>query len=157
MNNPASPTIRLKSDRVPGHPWVWSAQIVKPEERLPPGSVVEVVDAKGRFVGRGFWNGHARVALRLLTTDANETIDDDWIATRLARAVELRRELLRLDDVSDAWRVVHSEGDGLSGLVVDRYAGHLVVEYFAAGMWRFREAIQTALLRHFPGAACEQA
>ena len=64
MNNPAVPTIRLKSDRVPGHPWVWSAQIVKPEERLPPGSVVDVLDAKGRFVGRGFWNGHARVALR---------------------------------------------------------------------------------------------
>ncbi len=153
MNNPAVPTIRLKSDRVPGHPWVWSAQIVKPEERLPPGSVVDVLDAKGRFVGRGFWNGHARVALRLLTTDADEAIDDDWIASRLARAVELRRELLRLDDVSDAWRVVHSEGDGLSGLVVDRYAGHLVVEYFAAGMWRFRDTIHAELQRHFPGSS----
>jgi len=153
MNSPALPSIRLKTDRVPGHPWVWSAQIVKPEERLPPGSVVDVLDAKGRFVGRGFWNGHARVALRLLTTDPDQAIDNDWIASRLARAVELRRELLRLDDVSDAWRVVHSEGDGLSGLVVDRYANHLVVEYFAAGMWRFREAIHAELQRHFPGAS----
>jgi 23S rRNA (cytosine1962-C5)-methyltransferase len=153
MNSPALPSIRLKTDRVPGHPWVWSAQIVKPEERLPPGSVVDVLDAKGRFVGRGFWNGHARVALRLLTTDAGQAIDNDWIATRIARAVELRRELLRLDDVSDAWRVIHSEGDGLSGLVVDRYANHLVVEYFAAGMWRFREAIHAELERQFPGAS----
>ena len=153
MNSPATPTIRLKTDRIPGHPWVWSAQIVKPEERLPPGSVVDVLDAKGRFVGRGFWNGHARVALRLLTTDADQAIDAGWIASRLARAVELRRDLLRLDEVSDAWRVVHSEGDGLSGLVVDRYANHLVVEYFAAGMWRFREAIHAELQRHFPGAS----
>jgi len=153
MNTPALPVIRLKTDRVPGHPWVWSAQIVKPEDRLPPGSVVDVHDVKGRFIGRGFWNGHARVALRLLTTDADETIDDAWIADRIARAVELRRELLRLDDVSDAWRVVHSEGDGLSGLVVDRYANHLVVEYFAAGMWRFRDAIHAELQRHFPEAS----
>jgi 23S rRNA (cytosine1962-C5)-methyltransferase len=152
MNNPAVPSIRLKSDRVPGHPWVWSAQIVKPDERLPPGSVVDVLDAKGRFVGRGFWNGHARVALRLLTTDADQAIDDAWIAQRIARAVELRRELLRLDEVSDAWRVVHSEGDGLSGLVVDRYDDLLVVEFFSAGMFRHREWIYEALKEQFPGA-----
>jgi 23S rRNA (cytosine1962-C5)-methyltransferase len=146
------PVIRLKSDRTPGHPWVWSAQINKPETRLPPGSVVDVVDAKNRFIGRGFWNGHARIALRLLTVDANESIDADWIAARIERAVTLRRELLKLDTVTDAWRVVHSEGDGLSGLIVDRYNDILVIEYFAAGMWKFRDAIHAALLRQFPGA-----
>jgi 23S rRNA (cytosine1962-C5)-methyltransferase len=149
---PALPTIRLKSDRAPGHPWVWSAQVHKPEERIPPGSVVDVADAKGRFAGRGFWNGHARIALRLLTADPAETIGSDWIAARIARAVRLRRELLQLDSDTDAWRVVHSEGDGLSGLIVDRYADILVVEYFAAGMWKFRDAIRDALLVHFPDA-----
>lgn len=153
MNAPASPpVIRLKSDRTPGHPWVWSAQVHKPEARIPPGSVVDVVDAKDRFVGRAFWNGHARIALRLLSIDAHEAIDADWIATRIDRAVTLRRELLQLDTVTDAWRVVHSEGDGLSGLIVDRYADILVVEYFAAGMWKFRDAIHAALLRQFPGS-----
>ncbi|MGC1547067.1 MAG: class I SAM-dependent rRNA methyltransferase [Rhodanobacter sp.] len=154
MNIPANalPIIRLKSDRAPGHPWVWSAQVYKPESRLPPGSVVEIQDAKGRFVGHGFWNGHARIALRLLSTDPAETINAEWIAARIARAVQLRRELLQLDRASDAWRVVHSEGDGLSGLIVDRYANILVIEYFAAGMWKFREAINAALLTHFPDA-----
>lgn len=153
MNAPASPpVIRLKSDRTPGHPWVWSAQVHKPEARIPPGSVVDVVDAKDRFVGRAFWNGHARIALRLLSIDAHEAIDADWIATRIDRAVTLRRELLQLDTLTDAWRVVHSEGDGLSGLIVDRYADILVVEYFAAGMWKFRDAIHAALLRQFPGS-----
>ena len=153
MNSPAVlPVIRLKSDRIPGHPWIWSAQVHKPESRLPPGSVVDVVDAKDRFVGRGFWNGHARIALRLLTTDAHEAIDADWIAARIERAVALRRQWLQLDGVTDAWRVVHSEGDGLSGLIVDRYADILVVEYLAAGMWKFRDAIHAALLRQFPDA-----
>ncbi|TCV96068.1 SAM-dependent methyltransferase [Luteibacter rhizovicinus] len=154
MNTPAPrPTIRLKTDRAPGHPWVWSAQIVKPDDKLPPGSVVDIVHAKGGFVGRGFWNGHARVALRVLTTNVDEAVDEAWIAARIARAVDLRRTALRLDEQSDAWRVVHSEGDGLSGLVVDRYANHLVVEYFAAGMWRFRDTIHAELLRHFPGSS----
>ncbi|MBD8897576.1 class I SAM-dependent rRNA methyltransferase [Rhodanobacter sp. DHG33] len=148
----ALPVIRLKSDRTPGHPWVWSAQVHKPEGRIPPGSVVDVVDAKDRFVGRGFWNGHARIALRLLTADPAEIVDANWIAARIDRAVRLRRELLELDKSTDAWRVIHSEGDGLSGLIVDRYADILVVEYFAAGMWKFRDAIRDALLAHFPGA-----
>ncbi|MBT2116372.1 class I SAM-dependent rRNA methyltransferase [Dyella sp. LX-66] len=152
LASPALPVIRLKSDRMPGHPWVWSAQVHKPAERLPPGSVVEVVDAKDRFVGRAFWNGHARIALRLLTADADQAIDASWIAARIARAVQLRRDWLALDQATDAWRVVHSEGDGLSGLIVDRYADILVIEYFAAGMWKFREAIHAALLQHFPGA-----
>lgn len=153
MNIPAAlPVIRLKSDRSPGHPWVWSSQLHKPEAKLPPGSVVEVRDAKDRFVGRAFWNGHARIALRLLDTHPDASIDAAWIAARIALAVQLRRDWLQLDQVSDAWRVVHSEGDDLSGLVVDRYADLLVIEYFAAGMWKFREAIHAALLDHFPGA-----
>lgn len=147
-----APVIRLKSDRNPGHPWVWSAQLYKPEARLPPGTVVDVHDANDRFVGRGFWNGHARIALRLLSHAPAELIDASWIAARIDGAVKLRRELLQVDQATDAWRVVNSEGDGLSGLIVDRYADILVIEYFAAGMWRFREAINAALLTHFPGA-----
>src|SRR5699024_11104574 len=134
-------------------PWIWSSQVRKPAPKLPPGSVVDIVDAKDRFVGRGFWNGHARIALRVLTTDPDTPVDADFIRARLARAVALRRDTLDLDAVSDAWRVVNSEGDNLSGLVVDRYADTLVVEYFAAGMWRLRDAIHAALREHFPGAS----
>jgi 23S rRNA (cytosine1962-C5)-methyltransferase len=148
----ALPTITLTGKRLPGHPWIWSSQVRKPASHLPPGSVVDIVDADGRFVGRGFWNGHARIALRVLTTRPDEAVDAGFIAARIARAVALRREVLDLDAISDAWRVVHSEGDGLSGLVVDRYADILMVEYFAAGMWRLREVIETALREHFPGA-----
>ena len=50
----APPRIRLKSDRAPGHPWVCSAKVYKPEQRLPPGSELEVVYSKDRFFGRGF-------------------------------------------------------------------------------------------------------
>ncbi|MBS0461500.1 MAG: class I SAM-dependent rRNA methyltransferase, partial [Proteobacteria bacterium] len=108
-------------------------------------------DNTGDWVGRGFYNGHSRITLRVLTHDANEPIDAAWFGRRIARAVTLRRDVLKLDQVSDAWRVVHAEGDGLSGLVVDRYADLLVVEFFSAGMFRHREWIFEALREQFPG------
>jgi 23S rRNA (cytosine1962-C5)-methyltransferase len=108
------------------------------------------MDRDGQWVGRGFHNGHSRIALRVLTTDPAEAIDEAFFARRLARAVALRRDWLGLDTVSDAYRLVHSEGDGLSGLVVDRFGQTLVLEFFAAGMYRFRPAILDALAVHYP-------
>ena len=74
-------------------------------------------------------------------------IDDAFFARRIGRAVELRRDWLGLDAVTDAYRLVHSEGDGLSGLVVDRFGPILVLEFFAAGMY--------PLPRRHPGGAVE--
>ncbi len=150
MSNPL-PQVRLKIERRSSHPWIFQKMVERPATRLPPGSVVDVLDRDGRWVGRGFYNGHSRIALRMLSSDPDEPIDDGFFARRIARAVELRRAWLKLDEVSDAYRLVHSEGDGLSGLVVDRFGSVLVLEFFAAGMYRFREAIQSALAAHYPG------
>jgi 23S rRNA (cytosine1962-C5)-methyltransferase len=150
---PASlPQVRLKIARRSSHPWIFQKMVEKPAAHLPPGSLVEVFDRDGQWVGRGFYNGHSRITLRILTTDRNETVDDAFFARRLGRAVELRRAWLGLDGVADAYRLVHSEGDGLSGLVVDRFGPVVVLEFFSAGMYRFRGAIQTALSGHYPDA-----
>ncbi|MFC4729173.1 class I SAM-dependent rRNA methyltransferase [Coralloluteibacterium thermophilus] len=145
------PTVRLKIERRSNHPWIFQKMVEKPAEKPRPGSVVDIVDRDGTWVGRGFYNGHSRIALRVLTERRDEAIDADWFARRIADAVRLRRELLRLDEVSDGWRVVHSEGDGISGLVVDRYGDLLVVEFFSAGAFRHREWIYAALRAEFPG------
>jgi 23S rRNA (cytosine1962-C5)-methyltransferase len=125
--------------------------VEKPSVRIPPGSVVDVEDRDGNRVGRGFYNGHSRISLRILTADPAEAVDAEFFARRLGRAVSLRREWLRLDDVTDSYRLVHSEGDGLSGLVVDRFGQTLVLEFFSAGMYRFRDAIRSVLETHYPG------
>jgi 23S rRNA (cytosine1962-C5)-methyltransferase len=101
-------------------------------------------------VGRGFYNGHSRIALRVLTTDPAEMIDAAFFARRLDRCIALRRAWLRLDAVTDAYRLVHSEGDSLSGLVVDRFGSTLVLEFFSAGMYRFRAVLQEVLASHYP-------
>jgi 23S rRNA (cytosine1962-C5)-methyltransferase len=144
------PAVRLKIARRSGHPWIFQKMVEKPASRLPGGSVVDVLDRDGRWAGRAFYNGHSRIALRVLTTDPAERVDEAFFAGRLARAVALRRDWLRLDEVTDAYRLAHAEGDGLSGLVVDRFGQNLVLEFFAAGMYRFRSAIEKALLAHFP-------
>ena len=149
MNAPA--TIRLKNAWKSSHPWIFQRLVDKPAQRPKPGEVVDVVGVDGEFIGRGFYNGHSRIAIRILENDPAVPIDAGWFSRKIADAVALRREVLRLDEVSDAWRVVHSEGDGLSGLVVDRYADLLVVEYFSAGMFRHREWIYEALREQFPG------
>ncbi len=144
------PAVRLKIARRSSHPWIFQKMVEKPLERLPPGTVVDILDREGQWVGRGFYNGHSRISLRVLTTDAHEAIDEAFFARKIARAVALRRDWLNLDAVGDAYRLVHSEGDGLSGLVVDRFGASMVMEFFAAGMYRFRSAIESAVATHYP-------
>jgi len=148
---PANPVVRLRNPWRSTHPWVFQKVVDKPAQKPKPGSIVDIVGVDGEWIGRGFYNGHSRIALRILETDRDVAIDAAWFARKIADAVALRREVLQLDATTDAWRVVHSEGDGLSGLVVDRYADLLVVEFFSAGMFRHREWIFDALRAQFPG------
>lgn len=153
MDLPAqNPTVQLKIERRSNHPWIFQKMVEKPAQKPKPGTVVDIYDRDGVFAGRGFYNGHSRIALRVLTADPDENVDEDFFARKIALAVQLRRDALRLDAVTDAYRVIHSEGDGLSGLVVDRFANTLVVEYFSAGFFKQRDLIKRCLLQHFPEA-----
>ena len=144
------PRVRLKIERRSSHPWVFQKMVERPAGRVPPGAVVDIEDRAGQWVGRGFYNGHSRITLRVLIADPNEQVDEAFFAKKIADAVSLRRDILKLDAVTDAYRLVHSEADGLSGLVVDRFGPTVVIEFFAAGMYRFRETIRDVLLAQFP-------
>jgi 23S rRNA (cytosine1962-C5)-methyltransferase len=144
------PQVRLKIERRSSHPWIFQKMVEKPAQRLPGGSVVDILDRAGQWVGRGFYNGHSRIALRVLTAEPNEAIDADFFARRLRQAIELRKLWLGLDKVTNAYRLVHSEGDVLSGLVIDRFDTTIVLEFFSAGMFRFREMVQAVLAEHYP-------
>ncbi|NCT68800.1 MAG: class I SAM-dependent rRNA methyltransferase [Rhodanobacteraceae bacterium] len=146
----ALPLIQLKTERRSNHPWIFQKMVERPDPKPKPGSIVDIVDREGHFAGRGFYNGHSRIALRVLTQDPDEAVDEAFFARKIAAAVALRRDLLKLDQVTDAYRLIHSEGDGLSGLVVDRFADTLVVEFFSAGMFKQRDLIRHCLLEHFP-------
>lgn len=151
MNTPL-PAVHLKNAWRSSHPWIFQKLVAKPGQKPKPGTIVDVIGVEGEWIGRGFYNGHSRIAVRILETDPDVPVDAGWFSRRIAEAVSLRRDVLKLDEVANAWRVVHAEGDGLSGLVVDRYDDLLVVEFFSAGMFRHREWIYEALKEQFPGA-----
>src|SRR3954453_2174635 len=100
----ALPRVRLKINRRSSHPWIFQKMVEKPAVRLPGGTVVDVVDRAGQWVGRSFYNGHSRIALRVLTAAPAEAIDAGFFARRLEQAIELRRGALGLDAVTNAYR-----------------------------------------------------
>lgn len=146
------PVVRLKSERKYVHPLIFQKMVERPSGRLIAGELVEVRSVDDEFIGRGMLNMQAPMAIRLLTEKESETIDAHFIAERIASAVQLRQQICKLDEVTDAYRVIHAEGDGLSGLIVDRFGNELVVAFYSAGMWRMQDWIFDALLTQFPGS-----
>jgi 23S rRNA (cytosine1962-C5)-methyltransferase len=146
------PQVTLKIERRSSHPWIFQKMVEKPSTRIAPGSVVDIRDRNGQWVARGIYNGHSRISLRVLTAKQDESIDADFFARKIGEAIAFRRDVLRLDEVSTAYRLVHSEADGLSGLVIDRFGDTLVIEFFAAGMFRQRAVIVDVLKQHFSTA-----
>ncbi len=126
----APPVVELTRHPAP-HPFVRRA-LVAHAPRLPNGALVTLRTPEGVILGDGFWNGTSDIAVRRLT-DGDARFDRAALESGLQRAVALRRSLPGLLDDAEAFRVVHAEGDGLSGLVVDRYGDVLVLELHSAG------------------------
>jgi 23S rRNA (cytosine1962-C5)-methyltransferase len=152
MMTPDLPTVRLSQDHRLDHPWIFARNVVKPAERIPPGTIVNIENPRGDWIGRGFYNGHGRIGLRLLTTDRNEQTDRSFIERKITQALKLRTDL-GIPDQSNAMRLFNSEGDGISGLIVDIYDQHIVIEFFSAGAFRLRNDIKDIYTGLFPGAS----
>src|SRR5690606_41967484 len=97
METPALPVIRLKIERRSNHPWIFQKMVEKPAAKPHPGSLVDIVDNTGRWVGRGFYNGHSRIALRVLTDQPDDAPGDAFFRCRIRRAGALRRHGLLPD------------------------------------------------------------
>ncbi|MHC4548044.1 MAG: class I SAM-dependent rRNA methyltransferase [Planctomycetota bacterium] len=128
-----------------GHPWVFKESIARIDGDPAAGDLVRVTDEMGRLLGRGFLNPRSKIAVRILAREEQGEADAGLFRRRIERALALRRETLGLPRITDAYRLVHSEGDLLPGLVVDHFAGHLVVQFSTLGMHLRREAVLDAL------------
>ncbi|MFO0597390.1 MAG: class I SAM-dependent rRNA methyltransferase [Myxococcaceae bacterium] len=125
-----------------GHPWVFKKAIDAPP-RVPVGSVVDLVD-DGKFAGRGYWDPLSAIAVRVLTTDPREVIDQDFFVRRVRTAWDSRHSLIDFQG-TNAFRLLHGEGDGLPGVVVDLYDGVAVLKLYSAGLTPHRAMIVEAL------------
>ncbi|HUY31231.1 MAG TPA: class I SAM-dependent rRNA methyltransferase [Pirellulales bacterium] len=115
------------------HPWVLDSAIERVEGEPADGDVVELCSDRGQWIARGAYNSHSRIRVRLYTWCETEPLDLAFWRRRLDAALSWRRRLFA--GVPDgASRLVNSEADGLSGLIVDRYAGYLVLQVTALTM-----------------------
>ncbi|HET7480767.1 MAG TPA: class I SAM-dependent rRNA methyltransferase [Rubrobacteraceae bacterium] len=122
-----------------GHPWIYRSDVA--DASGEPGDVVRVVDRRGSFLGRAFYNPRSQISLRVATRE-DEPLDEAWFRNRLRRAIAYR-DSLHID--ADVYRLLHSEADRLPGLVVDRYGNHLVLQIGSAGVERRLEWVVAAL------------
>ena len=156
MPSRETPVVRLRPGREKSllrrHPWVFSGAIDKVDGDPAPGEVVALVSARGDFLARGFWSPASQLRVRAVSFDEAEAVDAFWLENRLAAAWALRAPLWDAER-RNAVRVVHGEGDGLPGLVVDRYADVLCVQILSAGFERMRAELVAALLDLFPGVS----
>lgn len=123
-----------------GHPWIYRSDVVR-----APGSAAgtaRVEDQRGRPLGTALWSPESEISLRLLERDATRAVDVQWWRERLATCVSRRAGLMAH---TNAYRLVHGEGDGLPSLVADRYDRWVVVQLMSAGLEAHRAAIATAL------------
>ncbi|MCX7818259.1 MAG: class I SAM-dependent rRNA methyltransferase [Kiritimatiellae bacterium] len=130
------------------HPWLFSGAIASVEGG--DGSMIaqaEVFDADGRWLARGVFHAEAELAVRLYTWNPDEAIGPEMVARRIQAACNRRAAVLGVmpDPDTDAFRLVHSEADGLSGLVVDRYANRLSVRVGAAAIEAWLDGVLDAL------------
>jgi 23S rRNA (cytosine1962-C5)-methyltransferase len=121
------------------HPWVYAGAVAAVEGEPADGDVVDLYSHAGNFVARGLYNGKSKIRVRLYSWSPDVPLDRDFFRTKLETALRLRRDLPGLDGPGRAARLVFSEGDGLSGLTVDRYDRWLAVQFTALGMGARRE------------------
>ena len=126
------------------HPSIFRKRLVTVDPTARPGDWVKVETEEGEHLGFGLFNPKSEIAIRLVFPARAELTSSLW-DTILDRSISIRRDTLRLDSVTDAYRLIHAEGDGLPGLVVDRFGDVLSVEVFQLGMWRRARDIVAAL------------
>jgi 23S rRNA (cytosine1962-C5)-methyltransferase len=135
-------SLKKKEERrvLRGHPWIFSNELREVPQDVPPGSIVDIRDSLGSYVGRGYFNPRTLIAIRMLTRH-QENIDRAFFLKRIERARDLRNRL----GFGASFRACFSEGDGLPGLIVDKYEDTLVVQSLTAGIDRLLDEILPAL------------
>lgn len=143
------PVLRMQAGRdrrlAAGSPWAYSNEIVMnaAAKALPPGTLVRLEGDDGRPHGIATFNPHTLIAARVISRSPDTAVNEEFLTARLSAALALRE---RLYD-APYYRLIHAEGDGLPGLILDRYGDVVSLQINTAGMERLREPLLAAIRR----------
>lgn len=143
-------TLTIKQERtgpVAGcHPWVFSGAFKAIPDAIKPGTPVNIQGEKGEFLAKGYFNSYSQITVRLWGYDRDEEVDESFFTRRIERALAIRQRFIETPD-TNAYRLINGESDLLPGLVVDRYADYLVVQFHTRGIEAWKKEIVAALER----------
>lgn len=128
-----------------GHPWIFGNEINLVDGDVTPGDIVDVLTYDKKFLGRGYMNPQSQIAVRLLTRDKNETVDDDFFYQKIKQAWDYRRQLGYVENC----RLIFGEADGLPQLIIDKFNDYFVIQTLALGIDVRKPAIVSALQKIF--------
>jgi 23S rRNA (cytosine1962-C5)-methyltransferase len=142
------PAIILKPGREKSllrhHPWIFSGAIDRLDGSPASGATVDLLSSRGEFLARAAFSPSSQIRARVWSFD-DEPVDIDFFKRRIQLAIQSRNATCLTSD-TDAFRLIHAESDGLPGLIVDRYADTLVVQFLSAGAEFWRQTILDLLL-----------
>ena len=141
-------TLIIKQERtrpVAGcHPWVFSGAFTSIPDGIKPGTPVNLQSEKGEFLAKGYFNSYSQIAVRLWGYDKDEEVNEGFFIRRIERAYYIRKRFVESHD-TNAYRLINGESDLLPGLVADKYADHLAVQFHTRGIEAWKNEIVAAL------------
>lgn len=146
------PKVILKSGKEKSiqrrHPWIFSGAVYGVSREINDGEMVDVVDSKNNHLGTGYFSDKGSIVVRILTY-GDETFSDNFWKDKLQSAWYLRTQILDFE-VTNAFRVIHGEGDGISGLIIDYYDKNWVIQAHSTGVFLQMKQIADAIKSNFP-------
>ncbi len=142
------PVLRLKPGKEKSlerrHPWVFSGALTEEIRKTEEGTIVEINDINGRYLGTGYVQ-HGSIAVRIISFEKRD-IDTLFWKDTIGKAFQLRQRLGYTDSATtNCYRLMHGEGDGVPGLIIDYYAGTAVIQCHTSGIYLHLDTIAEAL------------
>ena len=132
------------------HPWVFSGAVLRYNDTLLDGDIVEVLDNAGNYLATGHYN-NSSICVRIFSFDRREPSYDFW-KDKVSKAVNFRKALSLFNNSDiNMFRLVNGEGDGLPGFIVDWFDGNIVFQFHSYGMYLLQDTFMQILLELFPG------
>lgn len=145
------PKVILKSGKEKSiqrrHPWIFSGAVYGVSREINDGEMVDVVDSKNNHLGTGYFSDKGSIVVRILTF-GDETFSENFWKDKLQSAWYLRTQILDFE-VTNAFRVIHGEGDGIPGLIIDYYDKNWVIQAHSTGIFLQMEEIAKAIQTNF--------
>lgn len=140
--------IKIKSSFVKsinsGYPLIKKEAVQNLNDLQDEGMLIEVVDEKGKFIGKGYYGQQNKGVGWMLTRSASESIDQEFFEKKIKSAIEARK-LFYLDNDTTAFRVFNGEGDGIGGITIDYFDGYYLISWYSEGIYTFKNDIIQAL------------